>query len=115
MQAVGPEEFLELIYNAEIIITSSFHATVFSILFEKQFLTVPHPKTGDRVKELLSKLGLSDRILERYSDKASVLCDLPIDYTFVKVELSVLRDNSINYIKNCVQLVNSKEDRKQIS
>ena len=34
---LGPSEFLYMIKNAEMILTDSFHATVFSILFHKQF------------------------------------------------------------------------------
>lgn len=36
---ISPNEFLEYIYKADYVVTNSFHATVFSILFEKKFCT----------------------------------------------------------------------------
>lgn len=57
----GPDEFLRYIQNAEYVVTNSFHGTVFSVLLRKKFITVPHAQTGNRVTELLDKLGLSDR------------------------------------------------------
>ncbi|MGR5456396.1 polysaccharide pyruvyl transferase family protein, partial [Vibrio alfacsensis] len=38
----GPEEYLDLIYHADYICTNSFHGTAFSIIFKKDFITVPH-------------------------------------------------------------------------
>ena len=37
-----PREFLGYVKNAEYVITNSFHGTVFSIIFEKRFLSIPH-------------------------------------------------------------------------
>ena len=36
---IGPSEFLFLLRNAELVLTDSFHATVFSIIFHKKFIT----------------------------------------------------------------------------
>lgn len=35
---VGPAEFVQLIRDAEYVFTDSFHASVFSLLYEKRFL-----------------------------------------------------------------------------
>lgn len=40
MPHCGPKEFAELFYNAEYVITNSFHGTCFSIIFEKQFVSI---------------------------------------------------------------------------
>lgn len=40
---VGPAEFLYLIHHAELILTNSFHASVFAILFHKRFITFKRP------------------------------------------------------------------------
>lgn len=41
-----PDEFLSIIENAEYILTNSFHGTVFSILYNKKFLSMLHSETG---------------------------------------------------------------------
>lgn len=55
-------EWIELIQNAEIIITSSFHGVVFSILFHKPFIALPlkgdHADANERIKSLLVDLNL---------------------------------------------------------
>ena len=47
----GPDEFLTHIKNAEYVITNSFHGTAFSVIYHKQFVVVPHSKTGNRVTD----------------------------------------------------------------
>lgn len=59
----GVEDFLSAIMNAEVVITNSFHATLFSILFKKPFYTVAVTKTGSRVTDFLTSVGLQDRII----------------------------------------------------
>ncbi|WP_218599661.1 polysaccharide pyruvyl transferase family protein [Polaribacter sp. NJDZ03] len=50
--------------DAEFIITDSFHGTIFSILFKKQFLVIGNERRGlARFNSILSKLGLMDRLI----------------------------------------------------
>lgn len=55
----GPSEFLWYISNATYIITNSFHGTVFSILFHKNFYSIYN--NDARMDNLLNQLGLSSR------------------------------------------------------
>ena len=64
----GPEEFLSLIDNSEFIITNSFHGTCFSVIFNKQFITVPHKTRGTRMIDLLENLKLEDRIMYKQTE-----------------------------------------------
>lgn len=72
VSGTGPKEFLGLINNAEIIITDSFHAAAFSIIFNKQFYTYG---VDDRKKTLLGRFGLENQmikdgeLIKKYSDK----------------------------------------------
>jgi hypothetical protein len=59
---VGPGEFLGLIGQSSAVLTNSFHATVFSLLYGKPFQTFATEKSGSRMIELLGKLGAADRI-----------------------------------------------------
>lgn len=53
---VGPNEFIYLIQNAEIVATDSFHATAFSIIFGKKYLHIKTEKEN-RVESLLSRVN----------------------------------------------------------
>lgn len=59
---IGPAQFLGLIQNAKAIISTSFHATAFSLIFKKDFCVVPHSTTGSRVIDLLHKIGMDGAI-----------------------------------------------------
>lgn len=69
---VGPREFLNILKNAKYVCTDSFHGTVFSIIFQRQFLTFNRYSNSNsssknsRIDTLLSNLNLSER---RYSDE----------------------------------------------
>lgn len=84
--SIGPEEFIHLIKNAEVIYTDSFHCAVFSILYEKAFYVLKridtNGKTNSRIKTLLRRFELTDRSIEQigedyskcdYSNKETIL------------------------------------------
>lgn len=65
-----PDDFLSWIYYAEAVLTDSFHGTVFSFLFNKQFISDKYDGKGiikSRVGDLLAEIGLS-----RYHMKVSL-------------------------------------------
>lgn len=60
----GPAEFIGWIKDASFVVTDSFHGTVFSIIFRKQFFTfVALENTSSRIRSILSKVGLEKRIV----------------------------------------------------
>lgn len=58
----GPEDFVNLIANAQAIVADSFHATSFSIIFHKPFYTFYKLGNISRMADLLESLGLSERL-----------------------------------------------------
>ena len=92
----SPEDFLSLIKNAGFIISNSFHATAFSILFSKQFVTFLKQGTGSRMSDLLSEFHLQDRILG--SDNRTDPFDTQIDYSQLQQTLRAFRKNSDDYL-----------------
>lgn len=91
---IGPGEFLALVKNAAFVVTNSFHGTVFSILYEKEFLSIPHSRRGGRTVDLLESVGLGDRTgTAAWGAAAS-----PIDYGPVRARLDALRRDSFAYI-----------------
>ena len=97
---VGPIEFLNLIENAELVISSSFHGTVFSIIFEKQFFveTKKEKYENDRIINLLDNAGIKNReIKDQDWDHLSNSVE---DWKTVKNNLSIKREESIQFLKD---------------
>lgn len=97
----NPFEFITRIKNAELIFTSSFHATIFSIIFNKKFYCMPPKKKGNRILNLLCKLGIdSSRIINSISDIDKVDINAEIKYNEVNEKLDALRNDSVQWLKN---------------
>lgn len=60
------ERWLSLVNGAKYVITNSFHGTVFSILFKRNFMVIPlsgkDSRMNTRIENLLSNYDLMDRI-----------------------------------------------------
>lgn len=71
----GPLMFAALIRNADFVISNSFHATAFSLIFEKQFAVFKRQEgINTRMVDLLSSVGLSDRLLESGEEDPAPVC-----------------------------------------
>ena len=97
---VSVERWLNLMANANILITNSYHGLSFAILFERDFrlCLLPAPsKNNSRMEDLLDNHQLSDYILrdKNYSFD-------PIDWNRVKCSLKQMVQKSENYIKNII-------------
>lgn len=108
----GPDEFLWYVKNASYVLTNSFHGTAFSVIFRKQFAVVPHSETGNRVSELLEKLGLGNR-WTKTGTQAAQLIEMPVDYSDCEINLACLREESVAYLRHCVE--HTKNEQMQRS
>lgn len=97
--SAGPQAFLGLIQNADFVLSNSFHATAFSIIFNKDFaVTARHDGINTRMQDLTNALGLGDRMTSNEN------ADLgEIDYINVKKRLDSFIDESKAYIKNVLE------------
>ncbi len=96
---VGPSSFLSLIKNAKCIISNSFHATAFSMIFEKNFFVVNREDgLNTRMKDLLQKYGILDRLISVNVTNQGLCSD--IDYS--KADELLNRDIklSMTYLAN---------------
>lgn len=59
---VSPEEWLTLIYNADCVITGSFHAVAFSLLFHKEFYVKFCNAGTARITDLLSRVNMEEDV-----------------------------------------------------
>ena len=90
--------FLWLVHHADCILTDSFHCTVFSIIFEKEFTVFRRRQKGfedmfSRVSTLLDTIGISD--CEYGGDE---ILDHHTDYAAVKEKLSIQVSNSVDWL-----------------
>lgn len=95
----SPGEFLGVIEGAKFVITNSFHATVFSTIYEKNFITVPHFKNPDRMRNLLHMFELDNHLISDVSEIPKDLSTLEIDYAKVKKMRKEARVSSEAYLK----------------
>ena len=101
---VGPDDFVNLIRNAEYVLTDSFHGTVFSILHHKKFITLNRYSSGgqsrnSRIDSLCSILGLEER---RYTGDFFDKMNSEINYSNVDEKLSELRNESLKFLKKAL-------------
>lgn len=96
------EGWMRRLASARYVITDSFHGTVVSLLYGRQFIIcVGNPKRITRIHSLLAQLGLENRILLDTDpvEKMEERLRTPIDYEIVHLRLQTLRAESFEYIK----------------
>lgn len=89
---LGPIDFISLIKYAEIVISSSFHATAFSHIFHKKFGIILPAGNGERLESLVNLSGLSNRII--HTDREIKYIYPEIDYDLVDEKLNFFIDES---------------------
>ena len=98
----GPKEFLGWIKGAELVITNSYHGTLFSVNLGTNFYTLQEKESTDnRIKGILLKLELEKRII---SDVDSILYEKEeINFQDVWKKLDIYRKESIEFLKKALK------------
>ena len=97
----GPREFLNLIANADLICTNSFHGTSLSISFQKDFFVLADDNDDDRKNSILELLSLTRRKINTVNDIRSDDFS-SIDYDYVNSKLEELRLESREYLERSI-------------
>lgn len=96
MYDAGPREFLSLIENAAYVVTNSFHATAFSLIFRKKLMVFAPPGAGaSRLTSILDNAGLMDRVW----DKNCSPIEAEIDYDVVWKRLTPFVERSKRFLE----------------
>lgn len=90
------EGFLGLIKNAKYVVADSFHATAFSIIFEKPFVVITPEVASSRLSSLLKMLGLDDHNINKFTSLKVI--EQPIDYIRVKSIIVTKQRESISFL-----------------
>ena len=100
LQVQKPEYWLQLLRNAEYVVTNSFHATAFSVLFHKKFFTVVQGKKDEginvRMYDFLHSLGLDDRM---HAEVPETMNLAETDYRDADTALADMREASLAFLR----------------
>lgn len=92
----GPAEFIDYVRNAELVVTTSFHAVAFSTIFHRKLAVMPHKITGNRIYDILKRLGGESQIV-RNPVQANIT---EIDYELLDHKLEEYRKKSYTHLRN---------------
>lgn len=98
-----PGEFLGEIEGAEYVITNSFHGTVFSLIYEKPFITFTHSTTGSRMEDLLKSLQMEDHLFYKSGDFTSLEEFQIRDKEALRTRIGEYRKSSLEFLKKALQ------------
>lgn len=101
----SPGQWLKDLYESDFVVTDSFHGTLFSIIFNKPFITIMNNKRGaERYNPLINNLGLEDRIVNDNSLRHFDFNEFyQISWEEVNKKLESYREKSIHFLINCLR------------
>lgn len=105
MSGLGPEEFVSLFKNAEFVCTQSFHGTVLSLIFQKDFLVFDRSEKGQvdglvmRIGNLLREVGLEERVV--HNEEVASIGE--INYKAVEEKLDIQRLKSKKFLNDALR------------
>lgn len=105
----GPSEFLYLFNHAELILTDSFHACVFSMIFNKPFYVFDRNSKGlksmnSRLDTLLTTFKQEQRKVTSLENIENVFeCDYKQSYEILKIK----QEESLDFLKNALGITST--------
>ena len=105
---IDPAEFLNLIRNASYVCTDSFHCSIFSIMYSREFFTFRRftrktkHSTNSRLDTLFNITGINGRIIEGFEDVEKCI-NMKIDYDSVHEKLDDIRSESYSYLTRALK------------
>lgn len=98
------EKWLSALYYSDYVITDSFHGTVFSIIFNKQFVTFGNISRGmSRLEDLLGCFELNNKLISESSDVQKTL-ETPINWESVEKHLELFKSYSLSFINDVFKI-----------
>lgn len=111
---VGPKHIEDCIFpsvtswlrgfmDAEYVVTDSFHGTVFSIIFNKPFITIANKERGiSRFTSLLKMFSLEDRLIYSADNLNDSLINKKIDFDKVNEIIKSEQEKSFRFLQNAL-------------
>lgn len=99
--SLSVEQWISKFRDADFIISDSFHGTVFSIIFQKEFISIANSTRGlSRFTSLLSQMSLEDHLISDLSNSTQYQ---PIDWISVNSKIDTLRNQSIEFLTDNIK------------
>lgn len=111
---IDPSDFLNLIRNAAYVCTDSFHCSVFSILYKRNFFTFRRytkntkQSTNSRLDTLFNLTGITDHIMNGDEDVEQCL-NMSVDYDAVYKKIALVREKSYGYLQAALKTEESTD------
>lgn len=104
---VDPADFVNLVANAELVLTDSFHGTMFSLYFHKKFFTFNYDQgskhsVNSRIDSIMELMQIQDRRLTAQEDVEACL-EMEIDWTGIQQRLDAFREKSMDYLVSALK------------
>lgn len=113
LKDASPQDFVSLIKYAEYVFTDSFHATVFSHIYKKNFFVFNRAglkSMNDRIYSLTSLFDTQDRFCDRKEKETLEYIEslTPIDYSKPFPKFEEMKEKSINFLKDNLKKAEEK-------
>ncbi len=101
----SPFEVLSYFKKAELVITDTFHGSIFSVITHRKFLTLIRKSNGnsygneEKLTDLLERLSLTDRMTYKLENNIEKIISQDIDYNSVDTVIRNERKNTNEYLK----------------
>ena len=96
-----PLELLSWFRNADMVITETFHGTIFSIITERQFATIGRESAMPKLTSMLRPYGLTNRLVSSDNTFEDIFSH-NIEYSSVNKTLDELRLKSHDYLNKII-------------
>lgn len=104
LYAVGPSEFIFLVSHAKLVLTDSFHACVFSFLFQKPFLVYAREGKETNMLSRLDTLLKKFHLERKYADSGLPNELLEADYGEGYQQLKTEREKTLAFLEKSMRL-----------
>lgn len=94
-------EFLGWFLYAKCVVTVSFHGTVFSVIFRKDFYSLTN-YMQDRAEQFLHSINLEKRMVSTDKKTIENLTYTKVDYSGIEEKLEQVRKRSIEFLQNII-------------
>lgn len=98
----GVEHFLWYIKHAQIVVTNSYHATLFSMQFQTNFFVFPVEQMRSRIDMLSEKYGIGERLIEKYMGSDEI--EQKMDFEYIQNIIQKERADAMIYLKDALDV-----------
>lgn len=100
---VGPIEFLNLLNSAKMVLTTSFHGTIFSVILNRPFFSINADKDYRRLT-LLETIGLENRNINKEDIDEKLKDAFKINFEESNKKIQLEKGKSVKYLKNALDI-----------